>query len=315
MTFSFKISSRPECADFLRIKYEDDPYMKIEDFITCRPNPTEEILNKCRIKYRGHEIKFTDYDNEYNMLSYSLKFVEHIAPLMLHEENYRVALYFSEKSAECLQFSRFFIMKSALLLDTNYNINWSNGYIAQFYFRCIYFGTASTWLSNTYDHIVQSIYWALNLYTSVTDRNGNAYDKSWDKKKIAENCTYEFVVGELKKRGLTECRKHMSKCSGKIEEVRKWANYIKHKGGIDYKYLEPETPFKIYISPTSEACSPADFPKSADKMVELDEYKSPVTVDIDNDLSKLIEAYNAIFDCINQTIGDIDYQSHSIQFE
>lgn len=52
-----------------------------------------------------------------------------------------------------------------------------------------------------------------------------------------------------------DVRKPLTSCSTQIEEVRKWSNYIKHKGGIDYKYLEPKSLFGLYYVPVSEASS------------------------------------------------------------
>ena len=109
--------------------------------------------------------------------------------------------------------------------------------------------------SNAFDHVLQAVYWGKELYTSVVDRDGNPYDEGWDTKKTLSLCTYEFVVGELKNRNETKARKLLTSCSAKIEEVRKWANYIKHKGGIDYSYLEAENPFKFYVIPTSSISS------------------------------------------------------------
>lgn len=158
-----------------------------------------------------------------------MKLIHYTPPIMVVQPFIKPSIYFMQKAIECLGFARFFTMKSALLLDTDYNIRWSQGYIPQYLFRCIYFGTASTWYSNAFDHVLQAVYWGKKLYTSVVDRDGNPYDEGWDTKKTLSLCTYEFVVGELKNRNETKARKLLTSCSAKIEEVRKWANYIKHK--------------------------------------------------------------------------------------
>ena len=136
-----------------------------------------------------------------------------------------------------------------LLLDIDYNVRWAQGYFPQFLFRCIYFGTATTWYSNAFDHVLQLVYWGEKIYTAAFDKNGDPYREDWEPKKIMKCCTYKVVVGELKKQNQVELRKLLTSCSSKIEEVRKWANYIKHKGGIDYKYLDPEKPFEVYYVP------------------------------------------------------------------
>lgn len=82
--------------------------------------------------------------------------------MLVVDQSIMPSIYFAQKSIECLQFARFFTMKSNLILDTDYNIQWSQGYIPQFLFRCSYFGTASTWYSNAFDHVLQIVYWEKN---------------------------------------------------------------------------------------------------------------------------------------------------------
>lgn len=314
MRLSFTAKSEPECKSFLEIRMPDEEYQLINDFIENHPSISEDELEKCHIKYRGSETLYKDYTDEYTAFSESMAFVDFRKPMLIIDKNINAAAYFTQKAIECLQFARFFTMKSALLLDTNYNINWSQGYVPQFLFRCIYFGTATTWYSNAFDHVLQSIYWSKELYTSVVDRNDCPYDSSWDTKKIIENCTYEFVVGELKRRGLSECRKHLTKCSSQIEEVRKWANYIKHKGGIDYKYLEAEPPMQVFFMPVTEEIDKKAMPTLPDPKFEIKEFKSPIEVDIDDKQKALVDAHAAIFKSINDTIEDIDYESNSVKF-
>lgn len=310
MKFKITAASKPECEEFFRIKSKDGSFQTIDEFIKEFPDASESILCECTLKYRGREIPYKDYMEEYLAFSESMGFVNFRKPNFLLDDSINAAAYFTQKSIECLQFARFFTMKSALLIDTNYNINWSQGYVPQFLFRCIYFGTASTWYANAFDHVLQSIYWGKELYTSAMDRKGVFYDSSWDTKKIMENCTYGFVVGELKNRGLSECREHLTKCSSQIEEVRMWANYIKHKGGIDYKYLEPEPPMKVFFTPIAEETSEEAIP--IDSRFEIKGFKSPIGVDIDDKLKALVDAHIAISKSINDTIRDIDYESYSL---
>ena len=318
MNIKITATSRPECEQFLKIRADGEEFQTIDEFLKVHPNPTEEYLNNtCFLSYRGKEISFEDYINEYRTFTETMGFVRFQKPAIILDASIKAAAYFTQKAIECLQFARFFTIKSALLIDNNFNIHWSQGYAPQFLFRCIYFGTSTTWFSNAFDHVLQSVYWAKKLYTSVKDRNDQLYDNTWDTKKILENCTYEFVVGELKERGLRDCRKHLTACSSKIEEVRKWANYIKHKGGIDYKFLEAEAPFQIYYVPVEEgqnagksANSPVTPP---DEKYKLKDVKSPIEIDIDEKLQVLVDAHTAVFQCINNTITDIDYENHSIR--
>lgn len=316
MKFTFTATTKPECEQFLKIRSSDGEFQTIDCFIKDFPAVTEDFLNSCFLSYRGRELSYKDYENENTAFSEKMEFVNFQKPTVILDNSIRAAVYFTQKATECLQFARFFTMKSSLLLDTDYNMRWAQGYVPQFLFRCIYFGTSTTWYSNAFDHVLQSVYWGKKLYTSVKDRNDIPYDDTWDNKRIMENCTYEFVVGELKAQGLTDCRKHLTTCSSKIEEVRKWANYIKHKGGIDYKFLEAEPPFRMFIVPVEEeqpVGETASSLKLPDDKYEVRDFKSPVEIDIDEKLEALVDAHTAVFQSINETIADIDYENHSVK--
>ena len=317
MNLKFTAKMEPECKDFLKIRDASSDYMTIDTFIQRHPDISEKELNECYIKYRGKEQTYKENTEEYWAFSEKMKLIHYTPPIMVVQPFIKPSIYFMQKAIECLGFARFFTMKSALLLDTDYNIRWSQGYIPQYLFRCIYFGTASTWYSNAFDHVLQAVYWGKELYTSVVDRDGNPYDEGWDTKKTLSLCTYEFVVGELKNRNETKARKLLTSCSAKIEEVRKWANYIKHKGGIDYSYLEAENPFKFYVIPTSSISSTsmkngAQYQPPAEKY-EIKDFKSPIKIDIDDKMQELVKAYDAIFECIEKMIAEMDYDQYAIK--
>lgn len=319
MNITIKSVTEPECKTFLKIK-KDGVYYTIDEFIAEYHSDSDEAMNNCAVWYRGTEKGYQQMIDEYVAFSESLDFYTFQEPMLVIDESIRASVYFTKKAKECLEFARFFTMNSALLLDTNYNLHWDQGYIPQYLFRCIYFGTASTWYSNSFDHILQVVYWGLKLYTSAIDKDGNAYNDAWDAKKGMGLCTYEFVVGELKARGHKDIRKYLTSCSGKIEEVRMWANYIKHKGGIDYKYLEAEKPFQVYLMPIEngqDVTVPSqigDKFKAPDERFAINDFKSPIGVDIDDNLSKLKETHIAIHKCLGEIVAAVDFNSHAVQF-
>lgn len=316
MNFTFTATSKPKCEQFLHIRTNDGMFQTIDEFAADQQDLSEDFLNACILNYRGKEITYKKYTENYVDFSERMQFVQFQKPCILLDESMRAASYFTQKAIECLQFARFFTMKSNLLLDTDYNIHWSQGYGPQFLFRCIYFGTSTTWFSNAFDHVLQAVYWGEKLYTSVKDRNEQPYDDSWDAKKIMENCTYEFVVGELKNRGLVDIRKHLTSCSSKIEDVRKWANFIKHKGGLDYKFLEAENPCKMYFVPVADETHEQDIqmgPPILDARYEIKDFKSPIEIDIDDKIEELVKAHTAIFECIENVLGDMNFERYAIQ--
>ena len=307
--FKFTVKTYPKCDDYLQIRWNGEEYKKIEDFISQHSDADESELAACMINYRGEEKTYREFIDDYLAYSEALKFVEYYPFKIILNPSIRASKYFVEKTTECLQTARFFAMKSKLILDTDYNLCWSQGYVPQYLFRCTYFGTASTWYSNTFDQLLQAVYWAFELYTDAVDRDGSQYDDSWNVKKIMTLCTYEFVVGTLKARGYTEVRKLLTSCSGKIEEVRSWANYIKHKGGIEYKDSQAEDPLQIYIAPTELGAGT----EQLDERFEIKNFKSPIEIDIDEKSNVLLNAHGALHECITKIIVAIDFDKYTLQ--
>lgn len=310
----FSITSRtvPDCETFLTIKWPGEAYVRIDEFIRGHADVTDNELYSCFINYRGNEKTYKEYIEEYVSFTEKLELANVDSFKLIAKESIKAALYFADKATDCLQNARYFTMKARQLLDTNYNLRWEFGYIPQFSLRCTFFGTAATWYSNTFDQLLQAVYWAYELFTSAMDRDGNMYDDTWDVKKIMIFCTYEFVVGELKKRGHSDVRKLLTVCSSKIEETRMWANYIKHKGGIEYKHLEAAAPFEIYIMPVKEKVD--NKTQKLDERFALKNFKSPIEVDIDEKMNVLVNTHIALVECITKTVQLIDFDEYQIKF-
>ena len=298
-------TSKPECESFIKI-IENGKQYTIDEFAEKHKDANIfEFYNAVKasnIMYRGVEKKYSDITSEYLSLSKGMEFFEFQPPMLLKESSDRAAVAFVKSASDCLQNARYFTMSSALILDTNENIKWKGGYIPHFAFRTVYFSTAIDWYSNCFDHILQIIYWGYCLFTSAKDRTENVYDSSWDIKRIMQCCTYEFVVEELKARGLISLKKVLTGCMNKIQDVRSWANYIKHKGGIEYKYLKAPFPVQFGYQAVNE-----------NKYTFLDEYLSPISIDIDDQITALSEAHSALFICLTEVVNDINFNSRAIQ--
>lgn len=281
--FSFSSKTFPPCKDFLFIRKEDEEKQSIEDFILKYPNITNEELENCFVEYREIEKRYKTYNEECLLFSESLKFVNYYPKLLCFEQNIKAVDYFIQKSAECLQFARFFAIKSKNILDYSFNLNWSGKYTSQYIFRCLYFSTASTWYSNCFDQILQALYWGMGLY-----KNHKKYSESWNKEEINSKCTYKFVKNQVKNTEYDDLYQCLINCYDEIKQVRKWANFIKHKGGIDYKFLEPVSPAKIFL----------DLGNGFEQI----DFKSDIEVDIDEGVYEFLKTHNALFNFINQVI-------------
>ena len=80
-------------------------------------------------------------------------------------------------------------------------------------------------------------------------------------------------------------------------------HYIKHKGGVDYKFLNAPKPFGLFW-----VCGDGSIKR------EITDFESPIEVDIDKKIPVLVAAHTALYDCINAVIGEMDYKQYAIQF-
>lgn len=307
-TLTITAKTYPKCDDYLRIRKVDDEYKKIEDFIKLYPNIKEPEVYECMIKYRAVEKTYKEFMNDYLSFADQLHFVKFNPCKIIIHQPVRVSKYFIEKAIDCLQTARFFAIKSHLILDRNSNLNWTQGYIPQYSFRCTYFGTAVTWYSNTFDQLLQAVFWGFELYTDAVDKKRNHYNDSWDAKKTLKFCNYDFVIRILKNRGYTDAHKLLISCFKKIKEIRSWANYIKHKGGIDYKDSEPEEPIRIYVAPRNSNINVTQL----DERFAIENFKSPIEIDIDEKCNTLLQVHCALYECITQIIDVIDFDKYSL---
>ena len=136
-TFTFTAKSVPECESFLQVKWPGEDYLPIEQFIALHPNVSRIELDKCTLRYRTRDELYADYIDTYVRSSQDLKFVRFNSWQIIVSPPIRASVYFTEKAADCLQNARFFLLKSKLIIDSNENIPWSNGYLAQYSLRCL----------------------------------------------------------------------------------------------------------------------------------------------------------------------------------
>lgn len=297
-------STRPVCSSFFKIREQDSEYQSMEEFTYTHSEIDNSLLQKCFIKYRDKdELTYEQYVERFHEFVGTMRFVNFKPSPFILEQSIKPSVYFAQKADECLQAARFFTIKSYKLFDSDDNLSWSQGYTPQFFFRCLYFGTASTWYINTYDQILQTVYWGKKLYTSAKLKNGEVYNDTWTRETIMEHCKYEFVKNELENRNMQELQNKLCICYDAISEVRKWANYIKHKGGVDYKFLNAPKPFGLFW-----VCGDGSIKR------EITDFESPIEVDIDKKIPVLVAAHTALYDCINAVIGEMDYKQYAIQF-
>ena len=115
-TFTFTAKTYPKCDEYLRIRWKDEDYKKIEDFISIHPEAEESELDECMVNYRGVEKTYRAFIDDYSTYADELNFVEFNPCKIIVNQSIRASKYFVEKTIDCLQTARFFAMKSNLVL-------------------------------------------------------------------------------------------------------------------------------------------------------------------------------------------------------
>jgi len=76
-----------------------------------------------------------------------------------------------------------------------------------------------------------------------------------------------------------------------------WANYSKHKSGRGFVGLTSESPIKIYVATSEDGC------ESRFREFEL------ITLDMDQDVEKVIMAHDALMKCMSELMDIIDFSA------
>lgn len=122
---TFTVKTVPKCDEYLKIQWNNEKNVKIEDFIKIHKDATRTDIENCTIKYRGIEKTFRDFIKDYSDFADSMKFIDFNPFKIIINQQINASLYYMKKALDCMQNGRFFAMKSKLILDTNFNIPWS----------------------------------------------------------------------------------------------------------------------------------------------------------------------------------------------
>ena len=262
----------------------------------------ESLLSECTLLYRGKKLSFEDYKKQIHELSDTLKFsklystsIISIEPcLAICNYDFYKAAKFLEKAEICLQTARFYLMKSANILEYDVVLPWRYGYQPIFDIRATNFTTAVIWYNNCFDYILQIAFLAFELYKKMPK-----YQDTMDFEDILKLCTYKNIRylhnNNSNNTALNELWQMLDECHTKILDVNIWANYAKHKGGIGFIGLKPNSPYKIYIA------KPGEQPES-----RTDDFE-PIKLDLDDSIKKMVDIHEALLSCISKLVNFIDF--------
>ena len=95
--------------------------------------------------------------------------------------------------------------------------------------------------------------------------------------------------------GLSQLWDIIETCRVDRQALNDWANYAKHKGGLGFVGLKPESPVLVYMA------EPGGKPER--RTSEFD----TITLDIDECKENVIAAHNALIKCFNDLLDFIDF--------
>lgn len=279
--------------------------MSLEEFAKkYKRRNLDNLIKRLTIEYRENLIPYKDMIEQYRSFCKSLQFfnrynneiVSNELFMMVGNYSYYKSAKFLHKVESCLQNARYNLIQSASILDFNCNVRWSSGYGAQFAIRAINLATAITWYNNCFDYILQIIYLAFDLYKKIPN-----YSSSWTIEEVLKKYTYskikEIFTNNSAIPNFSILWNIIENCHTALSDVNEWANFIKHKGGINILGLSPNSPARALVT---DSCG--------NIIAENSEF-SPIQIDLDTALITLQGAHQALYTCLDQIVTFIDYSA------
>lgn len=304
MNITFESKTHAKCADFLKLLFEGREYT-LDEFSAAFKKKNfdlEQLLPQCEIIYRSHKMSYNEYvvelRNELAQLGKFTRYREEIAPievsLSIGDYDYYKAAKFVGKAESCISTARYYYYQSANILDYDCRVNWKAGYNGIYALRTMNFETAIVWYNNCFDYIIQIAFLAFGLYKGI-----KKYSSDLPFEEVLKLCTYNSLktLHENKpdNEGLSQLWDIIETCRADRQDLNDWANYAKHKGGLGYVGLKPESPVLVYMA------EPGGKPEC--RTSEFD----TITLDIDECKENVIAAHNALIKCLNDLLDFIDF--------
>lgn len=250
-----KICSKNECEcyNFFKIIDDEKEYL-LEEFAKNNEGKILiEEIKKYKIQYKDKRDTYENFLEEEKKFSKSLSvsniYYEKLCKIepyaFIKCPDYYRSIKFFDRTEKCLQTARYYLMRSNGILYDDNIVYWESGYPFIYLIRSFDLSTAILWYNNTFDYILQIFYFAFGLYKLIEN-----YNENWDMMKIIKKCNYNVLNNICKKNDKENAKINslleiIKDCNEKISIVRNWANYLKHKGGIKFKGLYIDDPYKI----------------------------------------------------------------------
>lgn len=304
---SFTAQSIAACINYLYIIYDDEK-LNLEEFAKkYSSKDLDQLIEHCKIEYKGTLKSYADCVSEYSAfcesLPFSEKYVQQIYPLEMslltgNYDFYKSGKFFN-KTENCLQTARNYLIRCARLFDYNQNMNWIYGYGPQFMLRSLDFSSAVIWYNNCYDYILQIAYLAFSLFKLLPN-----YAQTWTFEETIKKCSYRTMEKICNNNAtipnISILWGILDNCHSAMHDVNEWANYIKHKGGIEIVGLHPEAPFTMQLQDLSGT------------IIAQNSEFSPISIDMDNAITILKNTHMALYSCLDQLYTFINYPAATL---
>lgn len=304
MKITAHITTCPACINYLQI-IKDGAVYTLEEFVKSFSNgpwEVEKILSTCSLRYRGETLTIEEYGKQrrtfYDSLLFHERYNTEIYPLedriLITSHDYYKAAKFLNRAEKCLQTARYYLGCCWDKFENNEELNWSTGYGPMFYIRTLNFSTAAVWYNNCCDYMLLVVYFAFGLYAEIDD-----YTPNLTHEQLLKSCTYAQLcrIYSMHKSNTNfkTLWKIISACYSSLSETNKWANYIKHKGGIDFDGLVAPNLYQLIIKDTD-----------GNTIIQNENFES-IKIDLDVGIKELVKAHQALYDCYNKLMDFINF--------
>lgn len=305
---TFKISQKAEADDYIYLLYKEQKY-SIEEFKKKFNNKNDEffidrLFKECDIVYKDKRFTYSEFLNLMGNISdklpitqYYREFIKYEIDLFQLDRDYYFAVKLVESAEKVLQNARASLIEGSNILDLNINIGWDSGYLGLYIIRSMKINNAIMWYNNFFDSIMQVIFMAFGIY-----KKHKEYNDSLEYSKILKLCDFSFLskfYGENKNlKNFKELWSILSDFQKTNIKINEWANYIKHKGGIEYKgiYIDMNNIFKC------------DIVDSNGKIIRSTDDFKPIILDLDDVIKELNKAHIKHIHSLEKLINFINFK-------
>lgn len=261
--FTFTARSIAQANNYLKLIYNGKKYA-LDEFAGKFQDENDKfaldkILENCKVEYKENTFTFKEMCDDMNafcdLLPLSSLYADKIYPveldLLSNDEDYFASGKLVKSVEDQLMFGRFSLIESQGIIDFNLNCNWSAGYQGVYFMRSVKANNAIMWYNNVFDSIMQIVFIAFGIY-----KKHPRYSEKLTYHQILKLCDYNYLSGYYGENkatvpNLKDLWKIVTKAQNENNHINNWANFIKHKGGIKIKGVDPENPYEIIVGKTS----------------------------------------------------------------